>query len=260
MSDRNDWHAATDELRARERERLGDPPTPEEVVALSRGELSDAEAARVRALLVVYPDLTDVLTGREPENGAAILSDDDVATDWASLQRRLPTRDAVPAALVVPIRRRSPVTRLLAIAAVLALAVVAALLLRDSESRWFPWLGGHPRTVGVRYELMPIESQRGAEPGQPYPLPPAQESYRLVPLLYQKPFRTPYRLEVVNAHEAEPQTVWSGRVSLQNDGTLEVSVPGSKLDRGVTYRLDLYRDDTGDPQPVASYLVRVRGR
>ena len=61
---KNDWDAALDEWVAEERERLGGPPEPEEVVAFLRGELPEADAARVQALLVYYPELTSLLAGR----------------------------------------------------------------------------------------------------------------------------------------------------------------------------------------------------
>jgi len=63
---KNDWDAALDEWVAEERERLGGPPEPEEVVAFLRGELPAADAARVQALLVYYPELTSLLDERKP--------------------------------------------------------------------------------------------------------------------------------------------------------------------------------------------------
>ena len=62
----NEWDEALDAWIEDERERLGGPPTPEEVVAYTRGELSDADAERVRALLVYYPELTSLLIPDEP--------------------------------------------------------------------------------------------------------------------------------------------------------------------------------------------------
>jgi hypothetical protein len=61
---KNDWDAALDEWVTEERERLGGPPEPEEVVAFLRGELPEADAARVQALLVYYPELTSLLDER----------------------------------------------------------------------------------------------------------------------------------------------------------------------------------------------------
>jgi hypothetical protein len=58
---KHEWDEALDAWVEQERERLGGPPTPEEVVAYTRGELSDADAERVRALLVYYPELTSLL-------------------------------------------------------------------------------------------------------------------------------------------------------------------------------------------------------
>lgn len=62
MITKNDWTEALDAWIVAERERLGGPPTPEEVVAYTCGELAGAEAARVKALLVYYPELTPLLT------------------------------------------------------------------------------------------------------------------------------------------------------------------------------------------------------
>lgn len=64
MITKTDWDAALDSWIGDERERLGGPPTPEEVVAYLSGELPPAEATRVRALLVYYPELTPLLEER----------------------------------------------------------------------------------------------------------------------------------------------------------------------------------------------------
>jgi hypothetical protein len=64
MITKTDWDAALTAWIEDERERLGGPPSPEDVVAYLSGELAPAEAARVRALLVYYPELTPLLTER----------------------------------------------------------------------------------------------------------------------------------------------------------------------------------------------------
>ena len=56
MITKNDWDDALDAWVAEECERLGGPPTPEEVVAYLSGDLPDAEVTRIRALMVYYPD------------------------------------------------------------------------------------------------------------------------------------------------------------------------------------------------------------
>lgn len=64
MTTKAEWNAALDSWVAEERDRLGGPPSPEEVVAYLSGELSGDAGARVRALLVYYPELTPLLDGR----------------------------------------------------------------------------------------------------------------------------------------------------------------------------------------------------
>lgn len=66
----DDWNDALDAWIAEERERLGGSPTPEEIVAFLRGELSPAEAARVQALLVYTPELTPLLSERSDRERA----------------------------------------------------------------------------------------------------------------------------------------------------------------------------------------------
>jgi len=60
----HDWKDALGAWVLTERERLGGPPTPEEVAAFVSGNLPPAEAERVRALLVYYPELTPLLDER----------------------------------------------------------------------------------------------------------------------------------------------------------------------------------------------------
>ncbi|HYC90976.1 MAG TPA: hypothetical protein VEO54_17285 [Thermoanaerobaculia bacterium] len=105
MITKTDWDEALDAWVESECERLGGPPSREEVVAYLRGELPAAEAARVRALLVYYPELTPLLTERIEKQHrpralqlyavAATLIIALLSTD-ALLQRR---RSAQPAAL-----------------------------------------------------------------------------------------------------------------------------------------------------------------
>lgn len=72
MITKNDWLAAADDYMAYERERLGELPTPEEVVAYANGELDEPAASRVRAALVYEPALTDLLVEELPENVVAM--------------------------------------------------------------------------------------------------------------------------------------------------------------------------------------------
>ena len=66
MSSEQPWDGVLEDWVAAERERLGGPPTAEEVMAFREGRLSAEDAARVRALLVYYPELTSLLGEEEP--------------------------------------------------------------------------------------------------------------------------------------------------------------------------------------------------
>lgn len=68
MITKSDWNDALDAWVGHERERLGGTPSREEVMAYLRGELSSAEAARVRALLVYDPELTPLLNAPVPKS------------------------------------------------------------------------------------------------------------------------------------------------------------------------------------------------
>lgn len=78
------------DLIRRGRERVGGPPTPEEVVAYSRGELPEAEAARFQERLAYYPDIARILSEEEPPPGdeERLITPEQMAEDWASILER----------------------------------------------------------------------------------------------------------------------------------------------------------------------------
>lgn len=57
MIDKREWQAASRDLSTERRRFLGDPPSTEELIAYTRGELPEEEEERIRELLVCYPDL-----------------------------------------------------------------------------------------------------------------------------------------------------------------------------------------------------------
>ncbi len=57
MTNKSDWQTASRQLMAEQREQLGPPPTGEEIRAYKAGELTLAEADRIRDLLVAYPEV-----------------------------------------------------------------------------------------------------------------------------------------------------------------------------------------------------------
>src|SRR5260370_31105605 len=105
--EKSDWQAASRELMAEARARLGPPPTAEEMLAYTRGELSEKEEARVRELLVCYPELARSLPEPFPSEGALpgdsdFLTDAEVANHWASVQRPTHTANAAAALRAEP--------------------------------------------------------------------------------------------------------------------------------------------------------------
>jgi len=62
MISKEDWDDVYRKLIADGRNRVEGPPTFEEVEALSRGDLTEEAAERVREALSCYPDLLRVFT------------------------------------------------------------------------------------------------------------------------------------------------------------------------------------------------------
>src|SRR5215213_3969389 len=88
MAPKTDWETAYRDLIVRGRERVGEPPTPEELVAYSLGQLPEDRAARVRESLAYYPDLAKALSEEAApaaEDQQPYLSKQQLAADWESL-------------------------------------------------------------------------------------------------------------------------------------------------------------------------------
>lgn len=64
MTTRHNDDSAIESWAAAKRERLGPPPSNEEIAAYRRGDLSAEEHERVRALLVLHPELNQFLDAR----------------------------------------------------------------------------------------------------------------------------------------------------------------------------------------------------
>src|SRR6266540_3152077 len=151
MITKSDFQAVNQELMAGARRRLGEPPTSEEMLAYTRGEMSPEEEASFRERLLCYPELVRTLTAPFPTEGAApgdpdFLSDEELAKHWASLQTRMQGRSRE--GRVVPFWRAFG-----AIAAALAVAL-GALLWRAE------WKLAQPRVVSDEQVLLP-DGQRG---------------------------------------------------------------------------------------------------
>lgn len=244
MMGKSDWDAAAAEFVERERKRRGDL-TPEQLAAYERGELSEEEAARVQALLVVYPEWT-----AEPEHDP--LSDAEMARDWESVKARL-----VGETVDAP-RRTTAFPSLLAVAAALLAVSFVALLQSRSTIARLSKERSEPRVHGQRHELLPLGDRGGGSGQRAYPLTGSEENFLLVPTLVNHPRFPDYRLEIVALDSEPPKTIWkaAGLMRDPDRETFEISVPRTFLAPGV-YRLDLYGLDRGKSALLARYLLRV---
>lgn len=249
--DKNDWIAASEELVADERERLGPPPSAAEVRAYLRGELPPEEAERIRDLLVCYPDLALSLTAAPGEGAARILSDEELAANWNAMQTRLAERRRREA------RRRIPV-RVPPIAAMLVIGVATIALLQwrwNGERERLTRQLHEPRVHGQRHTLEPIAT-RGSSGPHPYRLPAGEENFLLAPALVNSDEYSDYRVEIVGVSVSPPKTVWTrSGVPRTAAGTLELSVPRAFLRKGI-YRIDIY-GDAAKPELIANYLIEA---
>lgn len=242
MISKDDWQNAYPELLADGRKRVGPPPTADEVEALFRGDLPEAEAERVRELLAYYPELARVMTEPFPETAEGVLTDDELAEDLARIRGRV---RAVPAAPVVMHSRRiSPRTLALVAGIVVAIGL-------GSLALWRPASGPRAMSAKVLYP----DGRRSASTPTPMPLS-TNTDYRLA-LVFSSTLRYPeYRLELLDLSTTPPRPVWSREgVQRQPDGTYPTTLSTTDLAPG-RYRLALYGRD-GDSVLLATYTVRL---
>src|SRR5947209_8840546 len=168
MTTKSEFAAANRELTAETCASVGEPPTAEEVLAYTRGELAPEDEARIRERLIAYPDLVRTLTtpfpeGAEPEH-PDYLSDHEFARHWKALQKRRQRSD-----------RGGKFLPVFAAAAATAAIVLGAMLWRaETELKM-------PEAVWEQQELYP-DGRRGLE-GGPQTLSVSGDSYLLMPLL-----------------------------------------------------------------------------
>jgi hypothetical protein len=226
MATRSDWEAAAEALIASERERLGAPLTVSEVDAYYRGELSEGDAARVRALLI-YGDDEAPLTAAE------------VAEDRARLYARIAEAER---------QRRERWWRIAPLAAALLLAAwIVQLQLEVREAR-------QPR-IARTYVLRPLRTTRGPASNESVTLAANQEELRIAPKIEDVPPYRQYRVRLLDT-TSRPRVMWSR--TLHEGEPLEITLPRDFLGDG-TYRLDVEGFDDGW-QLAGRYAFRVAPR
>ena len=252
MSSRSDWKAVHEEMTAEDRRKLGEPPTAEEMLAYSRGELGTEDAQRVRAHLVANPDLARALMQPFPTDDAQpgdrdYLSEEELTKRWQSLQKQVHSKGRVlqfPAAWT-------------ALAAALALVFAGLYWQAESKARRLENELTQPRVAFDEQVLLPDGARGGSETAA---LLTAQgESVLLVVPLINQPQFGDYRLDIVNGTAAGTnEMLWrSGSLHRRSDDSFAILVPRAFLKPG-KYQLVLYGiRDAGAPQELATYTLRV---
>ena len=245
MISKNDWEAATRELIAKGRENVGPPPTFEQVEALSRGELPDEEAERVREVLSHYPDMLRILAEPFPTDAEGVLTEEQLAADLAKIRSRI-TRTP-PAPTTLSQRRSSP--RVMALAAGIAIAFAIGSL-----AIWR--LTSEPRATQTK--VIFADGVRGGTRGG-LEQAPAQLStatdYKLQLVLRARGQAPESRIEFFDISAETPRHLWTREhLQQQTDGTYPVDLPTGDLEPGL-YRLELF--EVGTNESLATYTFRL---
>jgi hypothetical protein len=249
MISKNEWDALYREQLAGGQERLGPPPTYEEIEALAAGRMAEPEADRIRELLSYYPELLRVFTVPFPGNDEeGVLTGSEIAADLAKVRERAGRR---PTSLPHAPRER-PLRRALAIAAtvLVAVAIGGGYLWRLTSQR------RAVLTVLAYPEATRGGDVRGIAPVAPVPLWRGAD-YIVKPVFEPPRHYREYRLELLDLATAPPRRVWSrDHVEQQPDATYPIRLSTSELEPGL-YRLVLYGVD-GTIERLAEYTLRLK--
>jgi len=257
MTNKSEWQEANRQAMAEQRENLGAPPTAEEMLAYSRGEMSETEEERIRDLLVAYPEVARIYGAPFPEDGDAV-SEEELQAGWTALQSRMggargPVTKAPVARVEVP-HRRFALRRYMptSIAAALALLFFGLFVQAESRARDHERASRLPRVLGAPQELEP-GGARGA--GAPTTLHKDGEAYLLKPRLINAIRHPHYQLEL---HDSAGSVVWTNKSAQPDeDDAFQIVIPHDFLRPGRTYQLQVFGVDGGTRAAVASYDLAV---
>lgn len=242
MANKSDWQEANRRLMAEQREALGEPPTPEELLAYSLGELNETEEERIRDLLVAYPELARTYGASMPEEPQPGITDEEAAAGLNEVKQRL--------GINTPRRRiwhYLPTT----VAASLALVFFGLYVQAESRARDHARTCDLPRILGAPQEL-DSDGNRGGNAATV--LRKDGEAYLLKPRLLNQVRYPHYSLELYDGRGS----VWTANAAeAAQDNTFQIVIPHSFLRPGGTYQLRIAGIDGESRRPVGSYDVAV---
>ena len=248
MVNRSDWETAYRDVIERGRERVGDPPTPEQLVAWSRGELPESEAERIRELLAYYPDLAEALAEDDEavEDEAPILTREQLTMDWELLLQQRMSPSVSPQ--IAAATRATAASRMWIIGALAPALLFAALFVQSRFTiRDLRQQLAQPRKNVERVVLLENVT-RGGTSTVPVSLQESTEhvvlALTVTDVVQARAFRV--RLRALDA--APERLVWESSVSRDRDGTFSIVIPRSFL-TSRTYAVELY----GDGRAIATY-------
>ena len=252
MTNESDWQAVQQEMKAEEQRKLGEPPTADEMLAYTRGELPAETAARVRAWLVCNPDLARALMQPFPADDAEpgdpdYLSPEELAKHWTSLQQRIhrPATASMGRLLQFP-------SRWTALAAAVALVFAGLYWQAESKAQRLDRELHEPRAL--ESQLLLPDGRRGADLTPP--LTANGEHIVLDLALFNAARFETYRVEMSD----ETRPPWrSAAIRAADEETLSVDVSRKYLKPG-KYRIVVYGLEGERETRLDSYTLRVPGR
>lgn len=269
MSGRQDLTRAMRSIMAQERETLGKPPTPEELLAWHDRELSDSQRRRVEAKIAAFPDAAQALVDLaafpdvRPVPGVAEISDREVGKRWQSFRQLLeePRPSTAGgnhaawrlASLWRPLRRLRTWPATLAAGVVFLVGVGVGLtidLARAPEP-------AAARNVTIS-QLSPVAAGGERDAGRTVvELGQEAEGWVLVLALPVDAESPVYEAAILDTRDRE---AWSaGGLRPTALGTLQLAFPHQLLPPG-DYRLVLFVGGDDLRKEVAAYAFRLTGR
>ncbi|HEX7181351.1 MAG TPA: hypothetical protein VF756_05870 [Thermoanaerobaculia bacterium] len=256
MIKRADWETAYRGLIVAGCQRLGEPPTEEQLLAYSRGELQGEEAVRVQEALSCHPELARALAAPFPSPGESQpgdlddLSDEALERDWKAIQARLLEASEPKALVSIPLWS-------LRLAVAVALAAVVGLFFWQSrmDVERLTREIAEPRLLPEHRLLLP-DGTRGAEE-TPISLPAEAESFLLTLAVADHPPYPEYHVRIAEVNGKGERETWSASMPRPDGNVFEIWAPRAFLSSGAPHRLELHGVRDGQRHLLATYTIQL---